>query len=183
MLARKNMAAQRWIVLGSLLLVCAMPAFASEAPARIACRLYGPTTGGNRWEYKTVVEGAWAIDPKALVRRPLTESGSCYVVGRRSRAFGSGNGTRLQMSAWKCDRDEPYYAAKVVLNGMPADLYLQGSNSRMSFNEGGEAGARANPDIKTEFGGELPPVKPLVLPEGSFRFLYLDCSVSTARPM
>ena len=181
--AEKNMAVQCRIFASSLLLACAMPAFASDAPARIACRLYGPTTAGNRWHYTTVVEGAWAIDPNSLVRRPLTESGSCHVVGRRSRAFGAVNGTRLQMSAWKCDRDEPYYAAKVVLNGMPADLFLQGSNSRMSFNEGGEAGERANPDIKIEFGGELPPVKPLVLPEGRFRFLYLDCSVSTSKLM
>jgi len=177
------MVAHRWIILTSLLLAHAMPVFASDAPARIACKLYGPTTGGNLWEYKTVVEGAWAIDPKSLVRRPLTDSGSCHVVGRRSRAFGPENGTRLQMSAWKCDRDEPYYTAKVLLNGVPADLYLQGSNSRMSFNEGGEAGARANPDIRIEFGSELPPVKPLVLPEGSFRFLYLDCSISSTRPM
>jgi len=173
----------RWITSTSLLLACAMPVSASDAPARIACKLHGPTTGGNRWEFKTVVEGAWAIDPKTLVRRPFTKSGSCYVVGRRSRLFGAENGTRLQMSAWKCDRDEPYFAAKVLLNGMPVDLYLQGSTSRMSFNEGGEAGARANPDIRAEFGGELPPVKPLALPEGSFRFLYLDCGVSTTRPM
>jgi hypothetical protein len=34
-----------------------------------------------------------------------------------------------------------------------------------------------------EFGRELPPVKPLVLPEVSSRFLYLDCGISTTRPM
>jgi hypothetical protein len=129
------------------------------------------------------VEGAWFIDPKALRRRPLTEAGSCYVVGRRSRVFGAAQGTRLQISAWKCADDQPYYAAKVVLNGLPVDLFLQGSNSRMSFNEGGAAGERANPDIKIELHGELPPVEPLSLPEGSFRFLYLDCTVSTIRPM
>lgn len=177
------MTSTQCVALISFLLACATPACAVQAPARIACRLYGPTAEGNRWQYKTVVEGTWAIDPKALLRRPLTPGGSCYVVGRRSRVFGTANGTRLQMSAWKCDSDTPYYAAKVLLNGLPTDLYLQGSNSRMSFNEGGEAGARSNPDITIEFDGELPPVKPLRLPEGSFRYLYLDCSVSTYRPM
>jgi hypothetical protein len=171
------------VILSSFLLVSILPACASEAPARIACKLYGPPVDGDRWEYKTVVEGAWFVDPQTLVRRPLTEVGSCYVVGRRSRVFGTEQGTRLQISAWKCADDQPYYAAKVVLNGLPVDLFLQGSNSRMSFNEGGEPDERSNPDIRVELHGELPPVKPLSLPEGSFRFLYLDCNVSTTKPM
>jgi hypothetical protein len=181
----ENMAAQCRIkiLLSSFLLALALPACAAQGPARIACKLYGPPADGPRWQYKTVVEAFWAIDPKAVVRRPLTEAGGCYVVGRRSRLFGAENGTRLQISAWKCDRDEPYYAAKVLLNGLPVDLFLQGSNSRMSFNEGGAGDERPNPDIKIEHQGELPPVKPLSLPEGSFRFLYLDCTVSTTKPM
>ena len=57
-----------------------------------------------------------------------------------------------------------------LINGMRVSQYVSAESTHIVFNADG-----VGLDVVVEKGGELPPQTSLSIPEGKFRFLYLNC--------
>lgn len=163
----------RGIVAAAVLIGSAfIPSFASAGETTISCKVYGP--GAVGYDYRTVVEGAFKLDLDEIVLLPKHSSGGCIEVGRKSKTFGVVGGTRLEMAAFKCDKDEAYFTAKVQVAGVTVVSHIKRGTSRLTINDDGSAYGK---NIVADPTGALPRPEPVVLREGTFRFLYVDCTV------
>ena len=169
----------------------------------ISCQVSGLLA--DKPSYRIIVDGVLVVDTNAIGRdasaeKAVQESLKAYVnkylynwteeeqkqalenvcipVGQRSKIFGEADGTRLQISAWRChNSSSPYFYQQVILNGLPPiGAYLKEGASRLLFgldrvDKPGLVSAPTAADLHPER------TSPLSLPEGEFKFIYSDCKM------
>ena len=163
--------------------------YASAETLDIQCKLFGRDSETTK--YRTVVSGHLSLDVSLIANKPDAQpfikmaeeryTKNIHVpLGERSKLFGEEGGTRLQISVWVMDKVplKPYASQTVTLNGLrsTADIPLDSWGSRMMFNED----ILDNPALVFAPSPEdlILEQSPLILPEGSFEFLYSDCRVN-----